>query len=241
MTPQKIFTLLIISLGLLSSRAEAIRPFVTDDARVVGRNLAQLETWVHVHSTNFQHWVLPAYGPTDWLELSMGFLHGTADHDATKAREYSLSGPLVQAKALLFTRVDSLLPSLALSGGSNFSGGFGALRPQETSPYGYLAMTWNIKKELLLIHANLGAVKASTYVKSTWGIGAQLRIYQEWNAIAEIFSSDPYADKDSGGATQVGVRYILSDAIQLDASYGIGVWGRERMPYWLTFGFRGVI
>jgi hypothetical protein len=218
-----------------------IRPFVTDDARVVGGGLGQLETWVRSDSNSFQHWVLPAYGPTNWLEISAGFLHGPVDTEPDFQRKYSLSGPLIQGKFLLHSTMDSVIPGIAIVTGGNFNGGFGALRPRESSPYGYAAFTWNLGKELLLVHANVGAVKAVGSAKYTWGIGGQLRMYKEWNLIAEVFSGDPYAERDSGGAVQGGFRYILSDFVQFDGSYGIGAWGDPRLPYWLTFGFRGVL
>jgi hypothetical protein len=55
--------------------ARAIRPFVTDDARVVGGKLLQLETWVLVDRLVLEHNALVAVGPTDWLELTAGLLH----------------------------------------------------------------------------------------------------------------------------------------------------------------------
>lgn len=236
------FRIFLFSIAFLSIQGiYAIRPFVTDDARVVGKGLGQLETWVRFDTNSFQHWVLPAYGPFDWLEISAGFLHGSVMPGANEKREYSISGPLIQGKFLLHSTVDSVIPGIAIVTGGNFNGGTGGLRPRENSPYGYLASTWNLGQERLLVHANVGAVKVLDSVRYTWGMGAQFRVYREWNLLAEVFSGDPYADEDSGGAIQAGFRYIYSDFIQLDGSYGTGAWGDPRLPYWLTFGFRCVL
>jgi hypothetical protein len=56
--------------------AYAIRPFVTDDARVVGHKLAQLATWILLDHRELEHDLLAAIGPTDWLELTLGLRHG---------------------------------------------------------------------------------------------------------------------------------------------------------------------
>lgn len=48
----------------VAGMARAVRPFITDDARVVGLRYAQAEAW--------QQWDMLAYGPTKWLELSVG-------------------------------------------------------------------------------------------------------------------------------------------------------------------------
>jgi hypothetical protein len=58
--------------------AHAIRPFITDDARVVGAHLLQLETWVQADAEQLQHWVLPAFGPTERIELTLGAVHGAS-------------------------------------------------------------------------------------------------------------------------------------------------------------------
>lgn len=40
---------------LMGRSAHAIRPFITDDARVVGRATPQLETWVFGDRAGLQH------------------------------------------------------------------------------------------------------------------------------------------------------------------------------------------
>ena len=62
-----------------------VRPFITDDARVVGDKLAQLETWLRFDKEAGQHWIMGAYGPNKKLELAVGGVYGYQnDHDSKK-------------------------------------------------------------------------------------------------------------------------------------------------------------
>jgi hypothetical protein len=71
----------------------------------------------------------------------------------------------------------------------------------------------------------------------TWGLGTQIRAVGPLHGVAEIFSGDPYAES-SGGAVQIGFRYILSDDIQFDATVGKGVWGDPPIALWGSAGVR---
>jgi hypothetical protein len=42
-------------------------------------------------------------------------------------------------------------------------------------------------------------------------------------------------------AYQAGFRYFISDLIQVDAEFGQGLSGKEKIPFWLGFGARFVI
>jgi hypothetical protein len=49
--------------SILLQRASAVRPFITDDARVVGFKLAQCESWLRLDMNAQQQWHMFAYGP----------------------------------------------------------------------------------------------------------------------------------------------------------------------------------
>jgi hypothetical protein len=101
---------------LATSPAGAVRPFITDDARVVGDRSGQIETWFRLDNHALQQWVLPAFGPTSWLELALGGLHGfTFVRDDVVA--YSIAGPLMQAKFLLHETLPMRWPGIALVAG----------------------------------------------------------------------------------------------------------------------------
>ena len=80
-------------------RQVKVRPFITDDARVVGERLAQLETWALVDHAALQQWAIVAYGPTKCLELSLGGVFG-ADREPDGNR-FAYALPLLAAKVLL--------------------------------------------------------------------------------------------------------------------------------------------
>lgn len=220
--------------------AYAVRPFITDDARVVGAQLAQIESWVRGDPRAFQHWVLLAIGPWAPLELTIGAVQG-ASYDGEPAA-YSAAGPLLQAKALLLKPRPNRWPGLALSFGATAPVGYGAFSPRDWERFVYLAMTESLfEKERLLLHANLGLVVIGSQpgesTKTTWGAGFQLRIFAGLHLVAEVVSGDPY-EPASGGAGQAGLRYIVNARVQLDATVGGGLWGEARMPMWGTAGVR---
>ena len=42
----------------------------------------------------------------------------------------------------------------------------------------------------------------------------------------------------AGGAYQAGFRIIFNDHVQLDGTWGGGLWGAEIMPVWFSSGVR---
>lgn len=229
----------LISAGLLAvftflpNHAWAIRPFVTDDARVVGARLVQLETWVQIDSRSFAHWVLPAFGPTRWLELSAGGLHGAVG----TPRAYSAALPLLQGKALLLETHDGGLPGLAMVLGALTAHGTGLFRPATTNGFGYLASTASFRGEAFLVHANLGLGYGDRSFIVTAGLGSQVAVIGGLKAVAEIVRGDAYS-RATDGALQGGMRFIFNDSVQIDATMGSGVWGHEQRPLWATMGLR---
>lgn len=225
-----------------SGTARAVRPFITDDARVVGDKLAQLESWGRGDRTALQQWVMVAVGPLAPVELSLGAVHG-ASYDGAPA-SYSVAGPLMQAKLLLWDPKENRWPGMALSIGATVPLGHGEFSPRGWERFAYLALTESLlSKERLLVHANLGISvvgnergEGST-TSYNWGIGAQLRIVAGLHVVAELISGDPY-EPTSGGAGQAGMRYIVSDRLQLDATVGGGLWGATPLPTWGTAGVR---
>lgn len=226
-------SILLVAVVSLSSPAWAIRPFVTDDARVVGEGLLQLESWVQVDKGALAHWILPAFGPTPWLELSAGGLHGTAG----TPRRYSLSGPLLQGKMLLHEARDGGSPGLALVLGSLFTHGTGPFSENPSSGFGYLASTASFRDEAILIHVNAGLGYGDESFTATGGIGTQLRMIGAYNAVAEIVRGDAYS-RATDGAVQCGGRLLVNESVQLDATVGTGLWGDNQRPTWATVGIR---
>ena len=237
------FTFLVAATLLVGTReARAIRPFITDDARVVGAGHLQLETYWRRDRSSLQQWLLPAIGPTDWMELTLGGVHGLAQLGRPGAPVYAVGGPVLQGKFLLRETIPNRLPGVAFSAGGLPPVGRGGFEAPGWSAFSYVAITQAfLKEDDLLIHANLGlsAVSAPGLApaKLTWGLGAQVETLYDFHLIAEVFSGNPYV-RGSGGAYQAGFRMIFNDHLQLDGTWGGGLWGDERLPVWLSSGVR---
>lgn len=251
------FTAAIVAGLTVPTPALAIRPFVTDDARVVGDHLAQLETWVLLDSSVVEHTALAAVGPTDWLELAAGAVQG-----GSRSRDgsgYSLTGPIVQAKALLAPAKSNSWPGVAVATGAIAPFGFGVLKPSEWEGFGYVAVTQNIHDEALLVHANLGMVVGDVLsphpdlgalhseVKPGLlaGVGAQVKILGGFHGMAEVYYGDAYDAQFDQPAMQVGARHIFNVHVQIDATFGSTLSQRPQLPdgelgfeRWGTLGLR---
>jgi hypothetical protein len=220
--------------------AHAARPLVTDDARVVGEHGLQLETWVRGDRGDLEHWALVGFGPVDRLEISVGGVYGTTWSDSNRAR-FAFNAPVVQAKLMLYEARENQWPGIAVVGGVNTPLGTNGFQPPGWSAFSYFCLTQSLfDRERLLVHANLGfagTTGARIPFQPLWGLGVQLRTVAGLHVVGEIFSGDPYAH-GIDGATQVGVRYIFSDHVQLDSTVGTGLWGTPALDSWASVGVR---
>lgn len=235
----------VLAAVLAPREAHAIRPFVTDDAHVVGKGHVQLESYWRRDRPSLQHWVLPAVGPTDWLELTLGGVHGLAGLDAPAARPtYAIAGPLLQSKILLHESIPNRPPSVAVVVGGVLPVGTGGFEAPGWNGFSYLAVTQAFfKEDDFLIHANVGVAAVSAPglapAKVTWGVGTQVETVFDFHLIGEVFSGDPYT-QGSGGAAQGGFRIIFDEHLQLDGTVGSGLWGDTKLPVWFSSGVRFV-
>ena len=235
---------LVFAAAVLQTRAaHAIRPFVTDDAHTVGRGLVQLETYWRRDRTSLQHWILPAVGPNDWLEVTLGGVHGLSQlRLRPEAPKYALSGPLLQGKFLLRETVPNHWPGIGVVVGSVLPAGRGGFEAPGWNGFTYLAVTQGFfKEDDLFIHGNIGLAAVSAPgldpVKVTWGIGSQVETFFDFHLVGEIFSGDPYT-VGSGGAFQAGFRQLFNPNLQLDFTCGSGLWGATILPVWCSSGIR---
>lgn len=235
--------LTVFGLGFIARPAHAIRPFVTDDARVVGEKLAQLETWAVLNRRLAEHNVLFAIGPTDYLELTLGFSHGS--HLKGPAQGYSLTGPLAQAKALLLSAKDHGRPGIALSSGIFPAVGTGSFVRGGHTGFLFLALTESLRQERVFIHANLGVTfEGTNQARVTSGLGVQAHLLGAFYGVAEIYYGDPYDSHANFPAMQAGFRYVLSDRVQFDSTFGTTLtqvtrtFGHTQTEQWGTIGLR---
>jgi hypothetical protein len=223
------------------SNSFAVRPFITDDARVVGNRLFQWESWFRFDKESWQHWNMYAYGPNNRWELALGFVHGF-EAPRTEMQGYSYAIPLLQVKYLIREYKPNKVPGVALAAGSFLPGGLGAFKAPGHGAFAFLTLTQCFgEQENVLIHGNLGVnhVKYShfDYTVITWGLGTQIKTFGGLHTIGEIFSGDPYVP-GSGIAFQAGFRHIISDYVQLDFTFGKGLSGQNQLPFWYGAGVR---
>jgi len=218
-----------------------VRPFITDDARVVGKRYAQLETWARFDKEAGQHWIIGAYGPNKNLELTVGGVYGyQVDHDSKKTFSYAL--PLLQSKFLIKDYKPNKGPGYGVVVGTFLPAGQGSFKPNGYGTFGFLTVSQCLGEgEIFLFHANLGGnylyIDGSNNSILTWGLGTQIKAYKGMHLVGEVFSGDPYIP-GTGTSWQAGFRYFVSNLIQIDMTVGNGIAGDIVMPFWYTAGLR---
>lgn len=212
----------------LTGPAQAARPLITDDARIVDPKSCQLETWVRRNVGSTEFWALPACNPTGNVELTFGGgmtreLGSTATTDVQ-----------VQAKTVFKTLE---------SNGWGIGLALGNLRHPHTEPrhdfaanlYGYVPTSFSFADDSVVLHTNIGAARPleRSAHRLTWGIGAEWKLHERFFVIPEIFNQ-------TGGRPlfQAGLRYwIVPGRVQVDTTYGDRL-GNSRAERWFSLGLR---
>ncbi len=221
--------------------ARAGRPLITDDAGVVGVRTAQVESWLHVDETVWEHWIMAAIGPAAPLELALGGVWGLAEDGEDRA--LGAGGPVAQAKFLAREPTPGGWPGAAVAAGARAPSGPEAFAPPGWSGYGYLALTSSpFEADRVVVHLNAGVSVldddgAERQVGPTLGLASQFRLVGELQAVGEVFTADPHGDL-AATAGQLGLVYGLSESFQIDATAGTGLSGDPRPGWWATIGIK---
>ncbi|HMP91351.1 MAG TPA: hypothetical protein PKD90_00630 [Phnomibacter sp.] len=230
--------------GKAQEEEPTVRPFITDDARVVGERLAQIETWFRIDKESGQQWVMAAYGPNDKLELTLGAVAGYERSHNSKAL-FSYALPLLQAKYLFKPYGHGKGPGLGLVMGSFLPMGKGGFKPPGFGTFSFATISQCFgANEDLLLHLNVGLnylhVNKEHELLRTWGFGTQVRTIGGMHLVGEIFSGDPYVP-GAGTSWQAGFRHFFSDLLQIDMTCGKGISGANPLPFWASGGVRIVL
>lgn len=213
----------IYSLLIFSNHAYAVRPFVTDDARIVDYGQIETESWIESTRANGKWNPAPAInaiGSTsvnDWLQILVGTGSGL-DRDGSSG----ISNPLLSAKALLKAATEDGDPGYALSYTSTFDSGRGAFQEPGKVQSVVGMSTYRLLEDKLNIHINLGLRtdkerNRASRTRSLWGLGADVEAFSpKTRFVAEVFSGDPFTLNAPRYATQLGMRYLHSDYVQMD-------------------------
>lgn len=230
----------------LEPAADAIRPFVTDDARVVGRRRLQLESWLLVQSGLVTLSALPAIGPVDWAEVTIGAVGGGANVDGHHG--LGVAGPLAQIKLLVRPTIPGDWPGVAFAAGSSAPWGLGPVVHSGWYGFSYVALSQAFfGEDDLLLHLNLGLTVASAkrdgHLAAFAGFGVQARVLGRLCAVGEIYYNDPYDPLLRVPTSQLGLRFLFSGSLQFDATAGSTLMaeeGERGRRLWATAGVRVV-
>ena len=202
----------LIALLLAAPAAQAARPFVTDDARVVDPGGCQIETF-YKRQREFRErelWLLPACNPWGTVELSLGavYVDSTQPGDSRAV--------LAQGKVLL---------KALESGGSGYALtlGVGRVQPFQaqpaTNPYFNGIGSFSLFGDRIVVHSNLGAVRdrQSDLTRGTWGLGAELLLL----APRVYGILEQYGQRKDKPTLHTGLRiWIVPNRMQFDATVG---------------------
>ena len=237
-----VFTAVLITL-LVPRPAAAVRPFITDDARITDEGSVLIETSVRVDSERAQNLNVISYGFTKRLELGLNFTDGVMLRDETNYRP-SVAGPGIQMKYLFGDGVGIDFPSIAIAAGATSPNGAGSVnfRATDWSEYVYFCISKALVNhpENLNLHINVGINHSEGPGHPTtalWGVGFQIHMAGKTFLCTEVFSGDPYAITP-GALYQLGLRYFISEKMQFDLSSGHGLWGEPALGWFLGTGLR---
>jgi len=209
----------LVCVGCLTvGTARAGRPFIIDDAGVVGRHHLQLETWLYLDKDELDHIVAVGFGPTDWLEFAAAGLYGVTLPDPGGV---GFMAPIVQAKALVLE--PSSWPGLAVAVGTLPPLGRGHLEPSGWAGYAYAAATWTALEPVAL-HFNAGGSVLDDGDEPDFGtvigLAVSVQVIEEVAVFGEIFRGDAYDARNDSFATHGGVYWAANESLQLDLTAG---------------------
>jgi hypothetical protein len=209
--------------------ALAVRPFVTDDARIVYKGQVTTETYggitmVKGDKPAIEVRTLEGLGITDRFELTAGGLGFT--YQDNQARPLDM---LIQPKYVLHSSLGAI-PSVSVAAASLFplSG-----NRQHWDGYAMAHVSWFLftpdadadpYDNNLALHLNLGmksrydAGPATYQSKLYWAAGFEVitPVTREIRFLGEIFNGDPFSFEEKFPAFQTGFRWYKSSTVQLD-------------------------
>ncbi|MDB5867277.1 MAG: hypothetical protein JWO70_5083 [Betaproteobacteria bacterium] len=217
-----------LCVALSPSPAQAARPMITDDARIVDPRACQLETWVKRNDASTEQWAIPACNPTGNLELAFG---GARTLDSGTNRT---SDVLMQAKTIL-KPLETNGWGLGLAVGNLRHPGEQPRGDFARNLYGYVPLSVSYADDLAVVHLNLGLLRQENESRHlvTAGVGAEIRLHPRLFLIPEVFRQE-----QGRPHFQAGVRYwIVPQRIQIDTTYGDRVGGAGARQ-WVSMGLR---
>ncbi|RZS80866.1 hypothetical protein [Pigmentiphaga kullae] len=208
-----------------ASPAQAARPMITDDARIVDAKSCQVESWVRRNDDSTEYWAMPACNPTGNLELTLGGARGRLDG---RVRTTDVQ---FQVKTLLKPLETDGWGVGVAAGTVRHPHAAGASRDW----YAYVPASVSLAGDRVVVHGNLGWMDAADAGSrhATWGLGSETRLAERTWLIAETFGHDRRKP-----SYQFGLRHwLVPDRVQIDVTYGNRM-GAGREERWISLGLR---
>jgi hypothetical protein len=207
--------------------ANAARPLVTDDAKIVDPKSCQLESWLRFNRDGTERWALPGCNFTGNLEWTLGgAVQPFGDGNA-------LTDVVVQGKTVL-KPVETNGYGVALAIGME-QHPKAEYRHTPGSVYAYLPVTVSLRDDRFLLHTNVGVSRDrdERQTQMTWGIAGEAAVTERLTVIAETFGNH----RESPWY-QAGLRvWCVPGTVQLDATIG-SQFGPQRRARFVSVGLR---
>jgi hypothetical protein len=195
----------LLSLLIAAAPAQAARPFVTDDARIVDKDGCQVETFVKDQRRfdEREFWFLPACNP--WgTELTLGYIRV----DSRPAGDSNTA--VLQAKTLL---------KPLETNGAGYALTLGTFAGDKASPYVNGIGSFSFAGDRVVLHANVGAIRdnVASLSRWTWGYGAEILL-----AAPRLYGIvESYGQRAEKPTTHTGLRiWIIPNRVQVDTTVG---------------------
>lgn len=219
---------LILLLSLFSRTAEAARPLITDDARVVDAKSCQVESWVRMEHGRTELWALPGCNFAGDVELTLG---------GGRLRQQGLAASdlVAQAKALL-------KPLSANGWGAAVTGGMVQHRPfggvaSVRDVFVNVPLSFSFADDRFVLHTNTGWLHDGALKQhvASWGVGTETQLSERVGLVAEAFGQ---VSKSS--FYQLGLRFwIVPNRVQIDTTYGKSIGSTHGdQARWFSIGLR---
>lgn len=157
----------------------------------------------------------------EWFELLAGAGVGNDREGGS-----TVGNPVVIGKVLLRRAEEGGAPGLAFSGSTTFDTGRGSMYdPGRVSSYFGMA-TYRLFEDSVHLHTNLGwrfdkGPDNVTRDRVYWGIGADIKTPKDkLQFVIEAFAGDPFIVNAPKYAMQTGFRWMESDYLQMDLTFG---------------------
>jgi len=213
--------------GLFSSpSAYAVRPFFTDDARIVDHKACQIENGIQRERDSTEYRVMPGCNFTGNLELTIG---GARSRYDGKTRTTDI---VIQGKTLF----KALEPN---------GWGWGLTVGNSRNPvvhshaisdlYANVPMSFSFRDDRTVLHANLGWLREKEFNRHrmTWGLASEVKLSERIWLVAETFGQNRGKPFYHGG-----FRYVLIPGhIEIDTAYG-NRFGSNTKERWFVVGLR---